>query len=103
MDPVKKTAPSRSLSAEEKAKKLENENDENGCGGTVLEDHSDASSEQSASSEEEMAEDVNNPMLRTEEVEVCGHDSGTTCVLTLYRVGFDRNNLSNRQLNFRCI
>merc|ERR1712227_873237 len=71
----------RRLSAEERAKKLEEANDQNGCGGVVLEDHSEASSE--ASSEDDAAAQDQNMMLRGEEQEICGQDSGTTCILTL--------------------
>merc|ERR1711937_934804 len=71
----------RRLSAEERAKKLEEANDQNGCGGVVLEDHPEASSE--ASSEDDAAAQDQNMMLRGEEQEICGQDSGTTCILTL--------------------
>lgn len=79
----------RSLPAEERAAGLSSANDENGCGGVVLEDHSEASSDHST--EEEEGEEskeykrVNNPLLRSDDVEVCGYDSGTTCILALYQ------------------
>jgi len=75
----------RNLSAEERAKNLEKANDANGVGGVVLEDHSDASSEHSTDDEASANEQANNPLLRGEDVEVCGMDSGTTCILTLYK------------------
>jgi len=75
----------RVMTAEERAKNLEAANDENGCGGIVLEDHSDASSEHSTDDEENAKANENSPLFRAEDAEICGHDSGTTCILTLYQ------------------
>ena len=79
----------RNVSAEEREKnRLEAKGD------VILEDHSEASSEPS-SDEDGIDGLVENEKenFKMEAQEICGRDSGTTCVLALYQVTFLKNKL----------
>jgi len=68
------------LSAEERQKRLAEANNEDGEGGVVYEDHSEASSSGSENSD---YEDIPELETKVASQEVCGQDSGCTAVVTL--------------------
>jgi len=68
------------LSAEERQNRLAESNNENGEGGVVNEEHSEASSSESENSD---YEDIPELESKNANQEVCGQDSGCTAVVTL--------------------
>jgi len=70
----------KALSAEERQKRLAEANNEDGEGGVVYEDHSEASSSESENSDYEDIPELDN---KAGSQEICGQDSGCTAVLTL--------------------